>query len=111
MDIAFAPFGLETASVQRTGHGIDRRQMLRQGMPGIADIAAGCNRVLIRANQLFPFRYLSNQSSVRRIASIWFSRFSKPWPSLAVNNVASDYGQVTTKTEYRRIQLGLKYTF
>jgi hypothetical protein len=24
------------------------------------------------------FRYLSNQSTVRRIASIWFSRFSKP---------------------------------
>jgi hypothetical protein len=31
--------------------------------------------------------------------------------SWALNNVASDYGQVTTKTEYLRIQLGLKYTF
>jgi hypothetical protein len=29
----------------------------------------------------------------------------------ALNNVSSDYGQVTTKTECRRIQLGLKYTF
>ena len=24
-----------------------------------------------------PFKYLSNQSTVRRIASIWFSRFCK----------------------------------
>ena len=56
-------------------------------------------QVSLRPNQLLPFRYLSNQSSVRRIASIWFSRFSKPWPSLALNNVASDYGQLTTKTE------------
>jgi hypothetical protein len=28
-------------------------------------------------------RYFSNHSSVRWIASIWFSRFWKPWPSLA----------------------------
>ncbi len=50
----------------------------RAGSPGIA---AGDNRVLIRANQLFSFRYLSNHATVRRIESIWFSRFSKPWPS------------------------------
>ena len=28
-----------------------------------------------------PFKYLSNQATVRRIASTWFSRFSNPWPS------------------------------
>jgi hypothetical protein len=41
------------------------------------------NRFLVCANQLFPFRYSSNHATVRRIESIWFSRFSKPWPSFA----------------------------
>lgn len=31
--------------------------------------------------------------------------------SWVLNNVNHDYGQVTTKTEYRRIQLGIKYSF
>ncbi len=30
------------------------------------------------SNQLTPLRYLSNQATVRRMESIWFSRFSKP---------------------------------
>ncbi len=38
---------------------------------------------LIRANQLIPLRYLSNQATVRRMESIWFSRFSNPCPSFA----------------------------
>src|SRR5580704_11228877 len=37
--------------------------------------------------QIFPqgalFRYLSNHSTVRRAASILFSRLAKPWPSFA----------------------------
>lgn len=31
----------------------------------------------------FFFRYRSNQSTVRCMASIWFSRLVKPWPSSA----------------------------
>ena len=44
--------------------------------------AAAPTRFPVHQRQLVPFRYLSNHSTDRRIESIWFSRFSKPWPSL-----------------------------
>ena len=51
--------------------------------PFVSHACDSDNRFPVRANQLFPFRYLSNHATVRRIESIWFSRFSKPWPSFA----------------------------
>src|SRR5258708_36944221 len=80
--ISLSPVGWETASVQSPGRGgTDRRQMLRQDVPGVAGIAAGDNRVLTPPDQLFPFWYLSDPPALPRHKPVSFSRFSKPWRS------------------------------